>query len=113
MKDPLDRIMFVFYGLFGAGLGLLIFLIALGGLRYVVMGESTRPWNGAIALILCCVIGGGWGLVAYNAGDREFGSVGSDYYQDPATAALFVKRVMVVVSSLAGLYFVWQMARGV
>ncbi len=54
MKDPLDKVMFVLYGLFGAGLGLLIFLIALGGLRYVVMGEAARPWNGLVALILCC-----------------------------------------------------------
>ncbi len=101
MKDPLDKIMFVLYGLFGAGLGFLVFMMALGGWRYVFMGQATRPWNGLVALILCCGLGGGWGFVAYNAGDREFGSAGSDFYHDPATATLFVKRVMVVASSLA------------
>ncbi|MCX6895728.1 MAG: hypothetical protein NTZ16_09580 [Verrucomicrobia bacterium] len=112
MKDFTDKIMFVFYGLFGAGLGFLIFMIACGGWRFVVTGHSTKPWNGAVALVVFCVLGGGWGLVSYKFSDREFGSRGSTFWDDPATAMLFTKRLVVIATCLFGVYFLWQLAKG-
>jgi hypothetical protein len=49
MKDFADKFMFVFYGFFGAGLGLLIFMFALGGWSFVFTGQATKPWNGVVA----------------------------------------------------------------
>jgi hypothetical protein len=112
MKDFSDTVMFVFYGLFGAINGLLIFTFAFGGWMFVFTGRSTKPWNGLVALIICCTLGGGWGLVSYKFSDREFGSGSSIFYQDPATAMLFTKRLMVIGTCLAGLYFIWQLAKG-
>ncbi len=103
MKDLEDKIMFAFYGLFGAGLGFLIFAAALG---------AAKPWNGLAALIICSALGGGWGLLSYKFKDREFGSGSSTLFQDEATTILFVKRLMVIATCLAGLYFIWQLAKG-
>jgi len=113
MKGSADKIIFIFYGLFGAGLGLLIFMFALGGWSFVFTGHATKPWNGVVALIICCALGGGWGLVSYKFSEREFGSGGSSFFRDPATAILFSKRLMVIATCLAGLYFIWQLARGI
>ena len=113
MKDFTDKLMFGFYGLFGAALGLMIFMFALDGWSFVFAGRASKPWNGAVGLIICCVLGGGWGLVAYKFKDREFDSDASSYFHDQATAILFAKRVMVIATCLAGLYFIWQLARGI
>ena len=55
---------------------------------------------------------GGWGLVSYKFSGREVGSRGSSFFRDPATAILFSKRLMVIATCLAGLYFIWQLAKG-
>ena len=112
MKDLEDKIMFVLYGLFGAFLGFLIFMMALGGWRFVFMGRATKPWNGPVALFICLAIGFGWGLISYKFRNREFGSGASSPYEDQATAMLFAKRLMVIATCLAGLYFIWQLAKG-
>lgn len=112
VKDFSDKVIFVFYGLFGAALGFLIFAFACGGWEYVFLGRSTKPWNGLVALIVLCALGSGWGLVSYKLRNREFGSGSSPFYNDPATAALFAKRLMVVATFIVCTYFIWQLARG-
>src|SRR5262245_60037648 len=111
MKDFADKVILVFYGVFGAALGFLIFLFALGGWRYVFTGHSTKPWNGVVALIICCGLGAGWGLVSYKFRDRQFGS-GGPMFGDEANEALFIRRLIVVATCVAGLYFIWQLAKG-
>lgn len=111
MKTWEDRIMFAFYGLFGAAIGFLIFAVALGGWRFLLTQDPAEPWNGLTALILCTALGAGWGLFAYQFKDREYGSGPSSLFQDQATAILLVKRLMVLATCLAGVYFVWQLAR--
>lgn len=113
MRDATDKVMFVFYGMFGALLGLLIFMFGLGGWPFVFMGKSTRPWNGLWALVACCVLGGGWGFIAYIARQRELGSSGSSLFSDQASAVLFSKRLMVIATCVAGLYFIWQIAKSI
>jgi hypothetical protein len=49
MKDFGDKIMFAFWGAFGAFLGLLLFMFGLGGWRLVFTGRATRSWNGRAA----------------------------------------------------------------
>ena len=112
MKDLEDKIIFAFYGLFGAALGFLIFAAALGGWRFLLTDRPAKPWNGLAALIICTGLGCGWGLLSYKFKDREFGSGPSSLFQDEATATLFMKRLMVIATCLAGLYFIWQLAKG-
>lgn len=111
MKDWEDKIMMAFYGLFGAGAGFAIFAIPLNGWELLVTKGSVKPWNGLLSLVLCTGLGFGWGIVAYKFRDREFGDSGSSFYHDEATARLFIKRVMVIATCLAALYFLWQAAR--
>jgi hypothetical protein len=107
-----DLVVFFFYGAFGAFLGLLIFMFALGGSDFVFSGDADKPWNGPVALVICCVLGGGWGFISYTLSEREFGKRESRFFHDPATAILFAKRVMVIATCLAGVYFIWQLAKG-
>lgn len=107
-----EKVMYVLYCLFGAFIGFLVYAAALGGWLFLLTGKADRPWNGLVALLICLTLGGGWGLVAYKFHDREFGSGSSNYYGDPATGILFSKRLMVIGTCLAGLYFIWQLAKG-
>jgi len=111
MKDKADLIVFLFYGAFGAFLGLLIFMFALGGSSYVFTGTASKSWNGAVGLVVCCVLGYGWGLLSYVLSEREFGKRESRFFHDPATAILFAKRAMVIATCVAGVYFIWQLAK--
>lgn len=112
MKNLEDKIILVFYGLFGGFLGFLIFAVALGGWRFLLTNRPAKPWNGLAALLICTALGFGWGLVSYKFRNREFGSGGSSLFEDQATALLFTKRMMVLATCLAGLYFIWQLAKG-
>jgi hypothetical protein len=107
MKDTSDLIVCAFYGLLGALLGLLIFAFALDGWSFLLAGRASKSWNGAIGLIVCCAIGGGLGLLSYHFSDREFGSRASLFFDDQATALLFVKRLLVIAGCVAVLYFLW------
>jgi hypothetical protein len=107
-----DKLIGAFYCVFGGVLGFLIFMMALGGWRFVFLGHASHSWNGLLALLLCVGIGGGWGLVSYKYRDREFGGGPSRFYDDPASARLFTKRLMVIATCVAGLYFIWQLAKG-
>jgi hypothetical protein len=112
VKDVEDKIVLVFYALFGGFLGFILYAVALGGWKFLLIGRPAKPWNGLVALIICSVLGLGWGAVSYKSRNREFGSRGSNFFEDQATAMLFTKRLMVVATCLAGLYFVWQLAKG-
>jgi hypothetical protein len=112
MKNLDDKIIMVFYGVFGGGLGFLIYTFGLGGMKVMVMNRAAKPWNGMLALIICVVLGFGWGIVSYKFKDREFGGGGSSLFDDQATALLFTKRLMVLLTCVAGVYFMWQLAKG-
>jgi hypothetical protein len=112
MKDLDDKIIMVFYGVFGGVLGFLIYTFGLGGMKFMVMNRPAKPWNGLTALIICVVLGFGWGIVSYKFKDREFGRGESSFYDDAATRMLFTQRLMVLLTCAAGVYFMWQLAKG-
>ncbi|MBK8000614.1 MAG: hypothetical protein IPK15_18345 [Verrucomicrobia bacterium] len=112
MKNLEDKILYAVFGLMGGFLGFLVFAVGLGGWRYLLTNRPPKPWNGLTALILCTTIGFGWGLLSYKFRNREFGSGGSHFYGDEANGLLFAKRLMVIGTCLAGLYFIWQLAKG-
>jgi len=114
MKDNAleEKLGYAFYAVFGAGVGFVVFLMALGGWSFVFTGQASKPWNGLGALLICLVIGGGWGLVAYRYRHQELGSAAPATQEGPAAAILFSKRLMVLGTCVAGLYFIWQLAKG-
>ena len=112
MKNLEDKIILAFYGLFGAFLGFLIFAVALGGWRFLLTNQPANPWNGMASLILCVGLGFGWGLFSYKHKNVELGSGGLQRFDESSEGALFAKRLMVVATCVAGLYFIWQLAKG-
>ena len=112
MKDLDDKIIMAFYGVFGGALGFLIYTFGLGGMKVMVLSRPAKAWNGMTALVICVLLGAGWGIVAYKFKDREFGGKGSYFYDDEATASLFFHRLMVLVTCAVGVYFMWQLAKG-
>lgn len=112
MKNLEDKILYAVFGLFGGIIGFVVFAVGLGGWRYLLTKHPPKPWNGLTALILCAAIGFGWGLLSYKFRNREFGSNDSAFYDDGSGGVLFAKRSMVIVTSLAALYFIWQLAKG-
>ena len=102
--------MFVFYGVFGAFLGFLVFTFALGGEKFVFAGHSSTFWQGPLGLLVCLSVGFALGWLSYKYEHREFGST-KWLFQDQATALLFTKRLIVTVGCVAALYFIWQLAK--
>jgi hypothetical protein len=111
MKDSTDKVVFAIYGFFGSAVGLLIFMFGLEGWSFVFTGRATTRWNGIGALIVCCVIGGGWAFVSYMFKDREAESGNSLFFTNSTNAVLFSKRLMVIATSIVGAYFIWQVAK--
>jgi hypothetical protein len=111
MKDWIDWMILAFWALFGAFLGFLIFAVALGGWKYLVGLGHPKPWNGLASLLIHTGLGFGWGLLSYKYRNRELGSY-PRAFKDRSTGMLFTKRVMVIASCLAGVYFIWQLAKG-
>ena len=112
MKDWEDNLIFVFYGLFGAFIGFMVFAAGLGGWEFLLLGRGDRPWNGLIALLICLIIGAGWGLLSYKLKHQEFDSGTSAFLRDEATALLFAKRLMVLATCTVTAYFIWKFAKG-
>jgi hypothetical protein len=106
-------VMLAVYGIFGAFLGFLIYVFAWGGFRLLLAGERYNQSTEVIALLLCLFIGAGWGLFAYKYKHHEIGAAGSTFYHDQPTAILLSKRLLIIGTCLAGLYFLWQVAKGV
>jgi len=113
MKHWEGKLILAVWGLFGAFIGFMVFAVALGGWEFLLLGRASKPWNGLVALLICVTIGSGWGLLSYKLRHREFDSGESVFFQDEATALLFVKRLMVIATCVASVYFIWQVAKSI
>ncbi len=112
MKRADEIIVIVMYGLFGALLAFLVFTFGLGGWAYVFTGKPRSVLIGFPGLLLFLTTGASLGLLSYRHRHREFGGVGP-LAHDAATGYLLAKRVIVILTCLAGVYFVWQLAKDV
>ena len=111
MKDRIDWLIVAFWGLFGGIIGTLIFTVALGGWRYLLGVGKPKPWNGLAALLILTTLDLGWGLLGYKYRNRELGAW-PRAFKNPATGMLLTKRLMVIATGLAALFFIWQLAKG-
>ena len=105
--------MLAVWGLFGAFIGFMVFAAALGGWEFLLLGRASKPWNGLVALLTCVTIGSGWGLLSYKLRHRDFDSGTSAFFQDGATSLLFVRRLMVIATCVAAVFFIWQLVKAV
>ena len=111
MKDWDLKIVAVLYGMFGAFLGFLIFTFGFGNIEFVFMGKVESMWRGPLGLFVALGGGAVLGLLARRHRHLEFH--GLDHFTtDEASAMLFSKRVMVLISCAVGAYFIWELAKG-
>jgi hypothetical protein len=110
MKDLDEKIVAWLHPLFGAFLGFLVFTFGTGGWWFVFTGKVRSKWVGPMGLLISLAVGALLGWIAYR--HREFDEVG-ELAQDEAGALLLGKRIVVIGSCLAVLYFIWQLAKGV
>jgi hypothetical protein len=110
MKDLDERIVAACYPLFGTFLAFLVFTFAMGGWRYVFTGRPHSLLLGPLGLLLSIGIGATLGWLCYRHRHRQFDVIGP-LAHDAATGWLLGKRLIVIATCLAGLYFVWQLAR--
>lgn len=106
------KIVVMLYALFGSFLGFLIFTFGLGNFRYVFMGKAESMWRGPLGLLLALGGGATLGLLAWKHRHFEFHGL-DDFTEDDASAILFSKRIMVLISCAVGAYFLWQLAKGI
>ena len=112
MKNLDLKIVAGLYGMFGAFLGFLIFTFGFGNIEFVFMGKVESMRRGPLGLL--AALGGGavLGLLAWRHRQVEFH--GLDHFtEDQASAILFSKRVMVLISCAVGAYFIWALAKGI
>jgi hypothetical protein len=110
MKDFDERIVAACYPLFGSFLAFLVFAFGLGGWRFIFTGQSQSLMLGPSGLLLNMGIGALLGWLCYRHRHREVDVVGP-LAHDAATGWLLGKRLIVIASCLAGLYFIWQLAK--
>ena len=112
MKDLDKKIVAALYPLFGAFLGFLVFTFGTGGWWFVFTGKVKSTWVGPMGPLICLVVGAVLGWIAYWQRHREFDQV-SELAQDEAGAVLLGKRIVVIISCLVALYFIWQLAKSI
>ncbi len=102
MKDWSDRIIAAFHVIFGAfiGIGVYMFLFSFG------MSKKA----GWIPFLLFTCAGGVVGWINYGQRHRQI-DISVDGL-DEADHMLLVRRIGVVVFCVAGLYFLWDFAMG-
>src|SRR5688500_18480685 len=107
MKDLDQKIVAALYPIFGAFLGFLVFTFGTGGWWFVFTGKTKSKWIGPMGLIICVGAGAVLAWLAYRTRHRELEGVEnalSTLEENP----LLKKRVVVVISCVVALYFVWQ-----
>ena len=112
MKD-LDKVIVAWlHPLFGAFLGFLVFTFGTGGWWFVFTGKVKSKWVGPPGLLICVGVGAVLGWIAYRYRHHEFESL-TELARDDADTVLFWKRIIVTISCLVALYFIWQLAKSV
>ena len=112
VKDLDLKIVAVLYGMLGAFLGFLIFTFAFGNFEFVFMGKVESMWRGPLGLLLALGGGAVLGLLAWRHRQMEFHGLEA-FTENQASAILFSKRVMVLISCVCGAYFIWELAKGI
>jgi H+/Cl- antiporter ClcA len=112
MKDWDLKIVAVMYALLGSFLGFLIFTFAFDNIEFVFLGKVESMWRGPLGLFLALGLGAVLGLYAWRHRHYEFRGL-DDFTTDEASAMLFTKRIMVLISCSVGAYFIWQLAKGI
>jgi len=112
VKDWDLKIVAVMYALLGSFLGFLTFTFGFGNIRFVFMGKAESMWRGPLGLIVALGLGAVLGLFAWRHRHYEF-RVLDDFTTDEASAMLFTKRIMVLISCAVGAYFIWELAKGI
>lgn len=112
MKDWDLKIVAVMYALFGSFLGFLIFTFGFGNIKFVFLGKAESMWRGPLGLFLALGGGAVLGLLAWRHRHVEFHGL-ENFTEDEASAMLFSKRIMVLISCAVGAYFLWQLAKGI
>jgi hypothetical protein len=112
MKDLDQKIVAWLHPLFGAFLGFLVFTFGTGGWWFVFTGKVRSKWVGPMGLIISLGVGAILGWIAYRHRQREFSGVG-ELAQDEAGAFLLGKRIVVIITCLVALYFLWQLAKSI
>lgn len=110
MKDIDQKVVTALFVLFGAFLGFLVFTFALGGMWFIFTGKSNGWWRGPLGLGISLVTGGILGWISYRHRHHESNALGT-FARDAGGGVLLGKRIVVIVSCLVGLYYVWQLAR--
>jgi hypothetical protein len=112
VKDLDLKIAAVLYGMLGAFLGFLIFTFGFGNLEFVFMGKVESMWRGPLGLLLALGGGAVKGLLAWRHRQMQVHGLEA-FTENQASAILFSKRVMVLISCALGAYFIWELAKGI
>jgi hypothetical protein len=110
MKDIDQKIVALLYALFGSFLAFLVFTFALGGWRFVFTGKSMTILRGPVGLFISIALGAVLGWLSYRHRHYESGALGT-LAQDTAGGVLLGKRIVVIISCVVALYYIWQLAK--
>ncbi len=110
MKQLDEIVVILLYLLFGAVLGLLVFVFGVCGVLDMLMEPPESAWFFLVSLAVCGGLGAALGWLSYRYRHREFGSRGT-IAQDAPGGMLLGGRLMAIGIGLVGLYFLWRLAR--
>ena len=106
-----DKVFSAIYALMGAGAAFAVHCVLLGGWRWLFLGKHKSFFAGPGGMAICVIAGAVLGVMLYR--EQEAGVTATGLGGNQGESLLIVKRIMVIGMALIGLYFLWDLARGI
>src|SRR6187200_106595 len=103
-----EKIVVIFFALFGAAIGCVIFFFAVDGMG-LPAGRPTVWWKGWPGLLFSAGVGAVAGGISYKLRHFEFASAQVDPHGGVGGAVLLMKRVGVILGGVVAIYYLWDL----
>lgn len=106
-----EKVAMLVNALFGALMGLLIFMFACNGFRFIFTGRGGGFWSGFPGFLICA--GGGTivGALSYLFRNHEFGEYAQSKWAGSDPLNNFLRRLLYILIAVGTYYFVRELMR--
>jgi hypothetical protein len=109
-----EKIAYLINALFGAALGIAIYLFGLGGFRFLLMSRPPAHWwSGWLGFCICVGASAAAGAYSYKNRHAQLDLPREGIYEGKAGGELLVRRLFVIGGAVVAIYYIWQLAKSI